>query len=81
MTEVIIVTTKSELISNGYVYDNVGKEFIYEGMSFLLKRQGLRNIPLTPFMGYPNPNPMIKPRTPVWTLILKDVEMTINHIT
>jgi len=80
MTEVMIVSTKQELISNGYVYENIGKEFVYEGSTFVLKHQGLWNIPLTPFMGYPNPNPMIKPRTPVWTLILKDLELTISDI-
>ena len=75
MSEVMIVSTKQELFSNGYVYENVGKEFIYEGSSFLLKQQGLLNIPITPFMGYPNPNHIIQPRAPVWIMKVKDLEM------
>ena len=80
MSEVMIVSSKPELISHGYVYENIGKEFVYEGSTFVLKLQGLRNIHLTPFMGYPNPNPMIKPRAPVWILKVKDLEMTISDI-
>ena len=37
MNEVIVVGSKQELIGHGYVYENIGKEFIYEGLSFLLK--------------------------------------------
>ena len=43
MDEVIVITTKQELISNGYIYENIGKEFIYEGLSFLLKENGIRS--------------------------------------
>jgi len=41
MNEVIVVGSKQELIGNGYVYENIGKEFIYEGLSFLLKENGI----------------------------------------
>jgi len=80
MSEVIVVSTKQELIGNGYVYENIGKEFVYEGTTFLLKQQGLRHIPLMPFMGYPNPNPRIVPKQPVWLTTLNDIEMTITNI-
>ena len=78
MSEVIIVSSKQELISNGYVYGNVGNEFVYEGTTFLLKEHGLRHIPLTPFMGYPNPR--IVPKQPVWLITLNDIEMTITNM-
>ena len=35
---VIVVSSKKELISQGYLYTNVNKEFMYEGNLFLLKQ-------------------------------------------
>ena len=32
MTEVLIVSSINELMSHGYISENVNKEFIYEGL-------------------------------------------------
>lgn len=80
MSEVIIVSTKEELIGHGYVYENIGKEFIYEGLSFLLKENGIRNYPNIPFFRYSNSRPEIIPRKPKWILQVKDMNMTVYEI-
>jgi len=80
MTEVIVVGSKQELIGNGYVYENIGKEFIYEGLSFLLKENGIRSYPTIPFFGYSQTKPTILPRKPTWILKIKGMELTINDL-
>ena len=80
MNEVIVVGSKQELIGCGYVYENIGKEFIYEGLSFLLKENGIRNYPNIPFFGYSNPKPSIIPRKPKWVLKVKDICVTVTDI-
>ena len=80
MSEIIIVSTKEELIGHGYVYENIGKEFIYQGLSFLLKENGIRNYPKIPFFGYSNPRPEIIPRKPKWILKIKGLEIVITDI-
>ena len=80
MNEVIVVGSKQELIGNGYVYENIGKEFIYEGLSFLLKENGIRNYPKIPFFGYSNQRPEIIPRKPKWMVQLKDINMMVYGI-
>ena len=80
MSAVIIVSTKDELIGQGYIYENIGKEFIYQGLSFLLKENGIRNYPKIPFFGYSNPRPEIIPRKPKWMVQLKDINMMVYEI-
>lgn len=83
MDEVIIVSNKHELLSFGYVYDNVGKEVIYNDVSFLLKRHGIREIRQfhLPFMGYNTAIlPQIVPRNPIWIMAVGDIELTITDI-
>jgi len=80
MNEVIIVSSKEELLGQGYIYENIGKEFIYQGLSFLLKENGIRNYPKIPFFGYSNPRPEIIPRKPKWILKIKDLEIVITDI-
>ena len=78
-SEVLIVTSKNELLSFGYVYDNIGKEVVYEGQTYSLSKHGIRYIYPLLFLGYPPP--AIKPRKPVWkttigglTLIISDIQ-------
>ena len=80
MNEVIVVGSKQELIGNGYVYENIGKEFIYEGLSFLLKENGIRSYSKLPFFGYSNPRPEILPRNPKWVLKVKDICVTVTEL-
>jgi len=80
MSAVIIVSTKDELIGQGYIYENIGKEFIYQGISFLLKENGIRNYPKLPFFGYSNPRPEIIPRKPKWMVKLNDIHMMVYDI-
>ena len=80
MNEVIIVSSKKELLGQGYIYENIGKEFIYQGLSFLLKENGIRNYPKIPFFGYSNPKPSIIPRKPKWILKIKGLEIVITDI-
>tara|TARA_B100000700_G_C14234009_1_gene484978 strand:- start:2 stop:250 length:249 start_codon:yes stop_codon:yes gene_type:complete len=78
--EVIVLSSKTELLSHGYSFDNVGKEFIYEGLSFLLKENGIRNYTKIPFFGYSNPRPEIIPRNPKWVLKVKDIRVTVTDL-
>ena len=39
--EVLIVSSIKELMSYGYIPENVNKEFVYEGLTFLLKEMGI----------------------------------------
>jgi hypothetical protein len=80
MNEIMVLSTKKELIGQGYIYENIGKEFIYEGLSFLLKENGIRNYSNIPLFGYSNPRPAIIPRKPKWVLQLKDLEIVITDI-
>jgi len=80
-SEVLIVTSKNELLSFGYIYDNIGKDIVYEGQTYSLSNHGIRYIYPLLFLGYPPSNPAIKPRKPVWkttigglTLIISDIQ-------
>ena len=79
MSELIVITTKQELISNGYIYENIGKEFIYEGKSFLLKENGIRSYNGLHFW-MAQPRPEILPRNPRWVLKMNDLEIVITDI-
>ena len=78
--EVIVLSSKTELLSHGYSFDNVGKEFVYEGLTFLLKVNGIRSYPILPFFGYSQTKPTILPRKPIWILKIKGMELTINDL-
>ena len=74
--EILIVSTKEELLSFGYLFTNVGKEVIYDGHTFLLKQCGIRQWTNAPFMGYPT----IKPQKPSWNLYMSDLTLTVSNI-
>ena len=79
MNEIIVVGSKQELIGCGYVYENIGKEFIYEGLSFLLKENGIRSYGgLHYWMAQPRPE--IIPRNPRWVLKVKDICVTVTDL-
>ena len=80
MSEVLIVSSIKELMSYGYITENVNKEFIYEGLTFLLKVNGIRSYPTIPFFGYGQTKPTILPRKPTWILKIKGMELTINDL-
>ena len=75
--EVLIVSTKEELLKFGYVFTNVNKEVIYEGQTFLLKQCGIRHTMGISFMGYPKP--FIIPRNPKWNIKLDNI-ILVNDI-
>ena len=79
-SEVLVVSSKNQLLSFGYIYDNIGKEVIYEGQTYSLSKPGIRYIPPLIFMGFPNPIPAIKPRKPVWKIKLGELTLTITDI-
>ena len=76
--EIVVVSTKLELLGQGYIYDNVGKEFVYGDTTFLLKQAGIRKMPVLPFMGYPHVNVM--PRKPTWQITVNDMVLIITDI-
>ena len=79
MNEIIVVGSKQELIGCGYVYENIGKEFMYEGLSFLLKENGIRSYGgLHYWMAQPRPE--IIPRNPKWVLKVKDICVTVTDL-
>jgi len=78
--EVLIVTSKNELLSFGYIYDNIGKEVVYEGQTYSLSKHGIRYIYPLLFLGYPTQSPVTKPRKPVWTTKLGELTLIISDI-
>ena len=81
MSEVLIVSTKEELIKFGYIFTNINKEVIYEGQTYSLIKHGIRYIPRLMFSGYPNQTSVIKSQKPSWettigglTLIVSDIQ-------
>ena len=79
MNEIIVVGSKQELIGCGYIYENIGKEFMYEGLSFLLKENGIRSYGgLHYWMAQPRPE--IIPRNPKWVLKVKDIRVTVTDL-
>ena len=78
--EILIVSKKEELLSFGYLFTNVNKEVIYDGQTFILKQCGIRNIMKVPFMIFPNPNPIIRSRKPLWNIKIGDITLVVNDI-
>ena len=76
--EVLIVSTKEELLKFGYIFTNVNKEVIYEGRTFLLKQCGIRHTMGIPYMGYPKP--FIIPRNPQWNIKIGEITLVVNDI-
>jgi len=79
-SEVLVVLSKNELLSFGYIYDNIDKEVVYEGQTYSLSNPGIRYIPPLIFMGFPYPKPFIMPRKPVWKIKLGELILTISDI-
>ena len=82
-SEIMIVSTKGELLSFGYLYSNMNKEVIYEGRTFLLKLFGIRTLPVMPpipFMGYPTNYTTVIPRKPEWTVKMCDLTLIVSDI-
>ena len=79
-SEVLVVSSKNELLSFGYIRDNIGKEVVYEGQTYSLSKHGIRYIPPLIFMGYPNPTPAMKSRKPVWKTTIGGLTLTISDI-
>ncbi len=75
---VLVVSSKTELIAQGYNHKNIGKEFIYSGKSFILKESGIRVYSSIPLIGYAGFRPQITPRLPKWTLKIDDLTMEIS---
>ena len=78
--EVVVVSSKKELINFGYLSTNINKEIIYNGVTFLLKECGIRHTYRLPYMGYPNPNPIIIAKNPAWNIVLDGAILTITNI-
>jgi len=76
--EVLIVSTKEELLSFGYLFTNVNKEVTYDGQTFLLTQCGVRSTLRLPLMGYSKP--FIMPRNPQWTIKLGDLTLVVTDI-
>jgi|TARA_B110000967_G_scaffold179726_1_gene195478 hypothetical protein len=71
---VIIVNSKKDLIEQGYITQNLNKEIIYEGHSFLLKVPGIKSNKNGMY------NSIIIPVKPEWHLKLNDMIIEINII-
>ena len=78
---ILVVSSKTELIAQGYNHMNIGKEFIYSGKSFILKQPGIRDYSGIPLAGYAGFRPHITPRLPMWTLKIDDLTMEISILT
>lgn len=78
---VLVVSSKEELISQGYIHKNVGKEFIYSGKSFVLKQVGVRAYSSIPLAGYAGFRPQLSPRMPKWILKIDELTMEISILT
>ena len=78
--EVLIVLSKDELLSFGYIFTNINKEVIYDGRTYSLIKHGIRYIPRLMFSGYPNQTSVIKSRKPQWETKLNDLILTIIDI-
>ena len=75
---VLVVSSKAELIAQGYNHMNIGKEVIYSGKSFILKQPGIRAYSGIPLAGYAGIRATVTPRTPKWTLKIDDLTMEIS---
>ena len=79
--EVLIVSSIKELMSYGYIPENVNKEFVYECLTFLLKEMGIRGYGSLHYWMYAPPKPpIITPKKPTWILKIKGMELTINDL-
>ena len=79
MSEILIVQSKEELLDFGYKRDNVGKEVIYEGKTFVLSRVGyvMQNMDI---FCYAN-QPLIPiSQQPIWSLTIGELTMSVINI-
>ena len=79
-SEVLVVSSKDELLSFGYIHDNIGKEAVYEGQTYSLSNHGIRYIPRLMFSGYPNQTSVIKSRKPLWETKIGELTLIISDI-
>jgi len=80
MDHIILVSDKYELLNAGYVYDNIGREFIYENKTFILQSCGIRSIKYPIFPSH-RQQALPIPREPVWIMDIGDLHVTISSIT
>lgn len=71
---VIIVNSKKDLIEQGYITQNLNKEIIYEGHTFLLKAPGIKSCNDSIYSS------IMIPTKPVWFLKLNDMNIEISNI-
>ena len=76
MSSLIVILKKEELIGSGYIYENIGREFIYEGNIFKLMENGIRGTPRSFF----SKRPSIIPREPKWLLTINNLKMYVTGI-
>ncbi len=74
---VIIVNSKKDLIEQGYIPQNLNKEIIYEGHSFLLKVPGIKS---SNDVGSGMYSSIIIPVKPRWILKLNDMIIEISNV-
>ena len=80
---VIIVNTKEELILQGYISDNINKEIIYQGNTFLLKKTGItnnRHMLNHSMKGYNIYASTLVPTKPLWEFKIGDITLDIVNI-
>ena len=79
-SEVLVVSSKDELLSFGYIHDNIGKEAVYEGQTYSLSNHGIRYVPRLMFSGYPNQTSVIKSRKPLWETKIGELTLIVSDI-
>ena len=80
---VIIVNSKKDLIEQGYITQNLNKEIIYEGQSFLLKVPGITNnmsMLNHGIKGYNIYASALVPTKPLWEFKIGDITLDIVNI-
>jgi hypothetical protein len=80
---VIIVNSKKDLILQGYISDNINKEFIYQGNNFLLKQPGITNnmsMLNHGIKGYNIYASALVPTKPLWEFKIGDITLDIVNI-
>ena len=79
MTEIVVVNSKRDLLEFGHDPDNVGKEVILKGESFLLVKAGKKVSSIRIFSYATKPMVHI-PMEPIWRITKQGLTMTVTHI-
>lgn len=69
--------TYEEFITMSYSPTNIGSEIHFEGVTYTLIQYGIREAPT---YSYANQMHELFPRTPQWTIQLKERTLTITNI-